>query len=283
MHIDDPKSLVSTDWLDLHLDDPDLRILDGSWHLPGTGRNALDEYKIQHIPGAIFFDIDKICDKDTSLPHMMPKPEEFISSVGELGIGSGNQIVVYDSLGLFSAARVWWMFRYMGHSKTAVLDGGLPAWLAENRKVTEEVVEQTRRHMFPSEQRYMIRYLEEVTRASNDKSELIVDARPESRFHGQAPEPRPNLRSGHIPGSVNIPYTSLLTKEGKFKSKEEITKIFQSAGIDSEQFVITSCGSGVTAAILSLALEIIGHYKKSLYDGSWAEWGGRQDLPIITS
>ena len=280
MNKNDPGLLVSTDWLASHIDDPDLRILDGSWHLPTAGRDARAEYETRHIPGAVFFDIDEISDPDNPLPHMVPPPELFMSLVGRMGIGNGHQIVVYDSTGLFSAARVWWLFRYMGHFDIAVLNGGLPRWIAEGRPVSDEIPSLTRRHMTARVQSYMVRDVSEVARASADGGAQIVDARPSGRFLGREPEPRPGLRRGHIPGALNVPFETLVGPDGTVKDRNELEAVFSSAGVDTQRAVITSCGSGVAAAAASLALEVIGHRSHGLYDGSWSEWGARSDLPV---
>ncbi|MCY3880079.1 MAG: 3-mercaptopyruvate sulfurtransferase [Rhodobacteraceae bacterium] len=282
MAYEEPQLLVSTDWLGRHIGKPDIRIIDGSWHLPNAGRDGRAEFAGCHIPGAVFFDIDEICDRDSALPHMAPPPEVFVSKLRHAGIGDGHQIVVYDSVGMFSAARVWWLFRYMGFFDVAVLDGGLPKWMREGRETTAEVVAGKRYHLTPRRQSYMLRQVEEVARASDCGGAQIIDARPSDRFRGEAQEPRPGLRSGHIPNSLNIPYSSLLRPDRTFKSHGELTEVFAAAGVNLDQPVITSCGSGVAAAIISLALEILGHRDHSLYDGSWSEWGGRADLPIET-
>ncbi len=280
MNPDDPKSLVSTDWLEPRINDPDLRILDGSWHLPDSGRDARSEYEARHIPGAVFFDIDEISDPASPLPHMAPPPELFSSAAGKMGIGNGDQVIVYDSAGLFSAARVWWLFRYMGHFDIAVLDGGLPRWAAEGRPVSRESVRPAERNMKVSMQNRLIRDVSETARASADGLAQIVDARPSGRFLGREPEPRPGLRSGHIPGSVNVPHAAILKPDGTLKDRAELEALFRAAGVDTGRAVITSCGSGVTSAAVGLALEIVGSRSHSLYDGSWAEWGGRGDLPL---
>ena len=277
---DNPWAIVSTSWLEHHFDDPDLRIIDASWHFPSTGRNARAEYEAKHIPGAIFFDIDEVSDQSSPYPHMAPSPEMYMSVVSRMGIGDGHQIVVYDSVGLFSAARVWWLFRYMGHLNVAVLDGGLRQWIAEGRQVSDEPSQFTRRHMTARVKGHWIRDVDEVARAINDENALILDARPADRFRGEAPEPRPGLKCGHIPNSVNLPFTELLNQNGLFRDEGEIEQMLREAGVEKSKTVITSCGSGVTAPILILALEVVGHRRHALYDGSWSEWGSRDDMPI---
>lgn len=278
MSIDDPKTLVSTEWLANHLTDSKLCILDGSWHMPDTNRNASDEFESQHIPGARFFDIDRVCNHFSDLPHMAPPVEQFMSDVKDLGIGSDHQVVVYDSVGLFSAARVWWLFRYMGHFDIAVLNGGLPAWLTEERPISDEPTIIVNSHLKVAVNTEMIRDYDQVRTASKGGEELIIDARSNTRFLGQVPEPRDWLPSGHIPTSVNVPYQSLLNADGTMKPTSELIEIFNSVGLKSDQAVITSCGSGVTAAVVNLALEIIGHANHALYDGSWTEWGKHLQL-----
>ncbi len=279
---DNPKTLISTDWLAAHLEDPDLRILDASWHLPGSGWDARAEYERAHIPGARLFDIDDISDSRSSLPHMAPPSEKFISRMRAMGVGDGHQVVVYDSVGLFSAARVWWLFRLMGKSDIAVLDGGLPKWLAEQR-VTEDMPPVMRdRHITVSRQNHLVRDVTQVAAASKLADHEILDARSPARFSGEEPEPRKGLRSGHIPGSRNVHYATLLNPDGTMKGPDELRRVFGAAGVDLGRPVITTCGSGVTAAILSLALEIIGHGRHALYDGSWSEWGMYNDLKIET-
>lgn len=279
---DDPKTLVSTDWLAQHLADPDLRILDGSMFLPGSGRDARAEYADRHIPGARFFDIDDISDHRSALPHMAPPPEKFVSRLRALGVGDGHQVVVYDSQGLFSAARVWWLFRLMGQENIAVLDGGLPKWLAEGRE-TEDMPPVIRdRHMTARLQNHLVRDVTQVAAAVKLGDRQIVDARAAPRFRGDAPEPRPGLRAGHMPGARNVPYTSLLAADGTMKPAAELRAVFADAGVDLGQPVITTCGSGVTAAVLSLALERLGKADHALYDGSWSEWGASAALPIAT-
>lgn len=279
---DDPKTLVSTAWLARHIKDPDLRILDGSWHMPDAGRDARAEYEAAHIPGARFFDIDDISDARSDLPHMVPPVEKFMSRMRALGVGDGHQVVVYDSVGLFSAARVWWLFRLMGQENVAVLDGGLAKWTAEGRE-TEDMAPIIRdRHMTVRVQNSLVRDVTQVSAASKLKTHAIVDARAAPRFRGDAPEPRAGLRAGHIPGSRNVPYASLLNDDGTMKSPEDTRAIFEAAGVDLSKPVITSCGSGVTAAILSLALERLGKTDHSLYDGSWAEWGQFPTVPVAT-
>jgi thiosulfate/3-mercaptopyruvate sulfurtransferase len=279
---DDPKTLVSTDWLARHLRDPDLRVLDASWYLPDAGRDAKAEYAAAHIPGARFFDIDEISDQRSSLPHMAPPPEKFVSRMRAMGVGDGHQVVVYDGAGLFSAARVWWTFRLMGKTDVAVLDGGLPKWRAEGREIEDMPPIVRDRHMTVSRQNHLVKDVTQVAHAAKLGEAEILDARPALRFLGEAPEPRPGLRSGHIPGSRNIPFATLLNTDGTMKPPSDLRAVFEDAGVDLAKPAITSCGSGVTAAVLSLALERIGHRNHALYDGSWSEWGMYDDLRVAT-
>ena len=279
---DDPKTLVSTEWLAAHLDDPDLRIIDASWHMPAAGRDARAEYEAAHIPGARFFDIDAIADSRSPLPHMAPQPELFISRLRVMGIGDGHQVVVYDNSDTHSAARVWWTFRLMGKTDVAMLDGGFAKWQAEGRPV-EDMPPITRdRHMTVQRQAALVRDVTQVASAAKLGDHQIVDARSAARFRGDEPEPRPGLRAGHIPGARNVPSGQLYNPDGTMKSPEELRAVFESAGVDLSRPVITTCGSGITAASLALALERLGKRDWSLYDGSWTEWGSYPDLKIAT-
>ncbi|MCE6952608.1 3-mercaptopyruvate sulfurtransferase [Cereibacter sphaeroides] len=277
---DDPRTLVSTDWLAAHLRDPDLRIIDASWYLPAMGRDARAEYEAGHIPGARFFDIDEIADLRSALPHMAPPPEKFISRMRAMGIGDGHQVVIYDGAGILSAPRVWWTFRLMGKADVAVLDGGLPKWTAEGHPLEDMPPVVRDRHMTVQRQAGLVKDVTQVAHASKLAEAEIIDARSEGRFKGTEPEPRPGLRGGHIPGSKNVPFQTLLTGNGTLKPAAELRAIFEAAGVDLAKPAITTCGSGVTAAVLSLALEIIGHRNHALYDGSWAEWGMYDDLKV---
>ncbi len=279
---DDPKTLVSTAWLAQHLKDPDLRVLDASWHLPTDNRDPRAEYEAAHITGARFFDIEEISDNRSDLPHMAPPIEKFMSRLRAMGVGDGHQVVVYDSVGLFSAARVWWLFRLMGQMDVAVLDGGLPKWLAEDRP-TEDMPPIVRdRHMTVRRQAHMVRDITQVSAASKLKDHEIIDARAAERYRGEADEPRPGLRAGHIPNSKNVPFKTLLNADGTMKDAAGLRATFEAAGVDLSKPAITTCGSGVTAAVLSLAMERIGKTDHALYDGSWAEWGMFPTVPIAT-
>lgn len=279
---DDPTTLVSTDWLAAHLKDPDLRVLDASWFMPDSGRNGRAEYEAAHIPGARFFDIDEIADLRSNLPHMAPPVEKFISRMRAMGIGDGHQVVIYDALGLFSAPRVWWTFRLMGKTDVAVLDGGFAKWQAEGREVEDLAPVVRDRHMTVSRQNHLIKDVTQVAQSAKLDLAQIVDARSAPRFRGEVAEPRPGLRAGHIPGSCNLPFATLLNPDGTMKPPAVLRGLFTDAGIDLSRPVITTCGSGVTAAVLSLALERIGHRNHALYDGSWSEWGMYDDLAVAT-
>lgn len=282
MSADDPRTLVSTAWLAAHLRDPDLRVLDASWYLPGAARNARAEYDAAHIPGARFFDIDEMSDHRSPLPHMAAPTEKFISRMRAMGVGDGHQVVVYDGMGLFSAARVWWNFRLMGKQDVAVLDGGFPKWLAEGREVEDLPPIVRDRHMTVQRQAGLVKDVTQVAQVSKLGTAEIIDARAAARFRGEAPEPRPGLRAGHIPGAKNVPFTEVLNPDGTMKSGDALRAAFLNAGVDLSKPAITTCGSGVTAAILSLALERLGHRNHALYDGSWAEWGMYDDLKVAT-
>lgn len=282
MATDDPKTLVSTDWLAAHLKDPDLRILDGSWFLPTETRDPKAEYEAAHIPGARFFDIDDVSDHRSDLPHMVPPVEKFMSRMRAMGVGDGHQVVVYDSQGLFSAARVWWLFKLMGQDNVAVLDGGLPKWVAEGHP-TEDMPPIIRdRHMTVRRQNQMVKDVTQVSSASKLGDYEILDARAPGRFRGDAPEPREGLRAGHIPGSRNVHYETLLNEDRTMKSPEDLRAVLDAAGANLSKPVITSCGSGVTAAIINLALQRIGKTDHALYDGSWTEWGAFPTVPVAT-
>ena len=278
----DPKVLVSTDWLSSRLSDPEIRILDATWYLPNVDRDAKAEYDQSHIPNARFFDIDDVSDHRSDLPHMVPPVEKFMSKVRKLGVGDGHQIVIYDSHGLFSAARVWWLFKVMGQKNVAVLDGGLPKWLREGRTVDSSPPLIRDRHMFVKYHDEMVKDVTQVSSASKLGDFEILDARSAGRFRGEEPEPRPGLRAGHIPGSKNIFYGDLLNEDGTLKSHDELVEHFKAKAVNLDKPVITSCGSGVTAAIINLALDRIGKTDHALYDGSWTEWGMYPTVPVET-
>lgn len=282
MATDDPKTLVSTDWLAAHLKDPDLRVLDATLFMPDEDRDARAEYEVAHIPGARFFDIDDVSDARSELPHMAPPVEKFMSRLRAMGVGDGHQVVVYDTKGLFSAARVWWLFRLMGQDNIAVLDGGFPKWQAEGRPVEDLPPVVRDRHMTVRRQNHMVRDVTQVSSASKLGDHEILDARAAVRFRGEAPEPREGLRAGHIPGSRSVPYTALLNDDKTMKDPDALRAVFADAGVDMSKPVITSCGSGVTAAVINLALERIGKNDHALYDGSWTEWGAFPTLPVAT-
>lgn len=278
----DGKLLVSTDWLASHLAAPDVRVIDATWRLPGQGGDPRVDYEAAHIPGARFFDIDDISDKTSALPHMLPPIEKFVSRVRAMGIGDGHRVVVYDQDGLFSAARVWWMFRVFGHDDVAVLDGGLKKWIAEGRETEDMPPDPRERHFTGRKDASLVRDVTQVAASLKLGDEQLVDARSPSRFRGDEPEPRAGLRAGHMPGAKNVHYASLFLETGEMKSPEACREIFEAAGVDLSKPVVTTCGSGVTAAILSLALARMGHRKNALYDGSWSEWGAYPDLAVET-
>jgi thiosulfate/3-mercaptopyruvate sulfurtransferase len=277
-------SLIETEELARELHAPDLVILDASWHMPAEARNARAEYLAEHIPGALFFDIEEIADTKSHLPHMLPPPEKFSSRMRSMGIGDGSRIVVYDSAGLFSAARVWWTFRVMGVQDISVLNGGLPKWKREGHALESgEPTARTARHFTARRNADLVRDLSDMKSLIKDRTAEIVDARAAERFAGKAPESRAGLRSGHIPGAHNLPFAKLIAKDGTLKPAPEVERLFEEAGVDLSKPVVASCGSCITASVLALALAEIGHRRTSVYDGSWSEWGADQNLPIETS
>ena len=274
--------LVSTSWLAEHLNAPDVRIIDASWFLPGSDRDPRAEYALAHIPGAVFFDIDEIVDETSDLPHMLPSAVKFASRMRKLGIGDGARLVIYDSQGLFSAPRVWWTFRAMGHEDVVVLDGGLPKWIAEGRPVEDGVPPPRERHFTARYSHDLVRDQAQVRRALASGKDQLVDARPAARFRGEAPEPRPGLRSGHMPGALNVPSSSVIAPDGTMKSAEQLTAVFEAAGVDLARPIVTTCGSGITASTLALALARLGRDRTPVYDGSWADWGREGDTEVVT-
>lgn len=277
------NDIVSTEWLEAHLNSPDIAILDASWHLPTAKRDPKQEFLAAHIPGAQFFDIDELSDTSSSLPHMLPSPEKFSSRMRRMGVGDGKRVIAYDSAGLFSAARCWWMFKVFGHEDVAVLDGGLKKWLAEGRPTEDgPALKPQERHFTARSRPFMVRDMKEVATALASGTAQVADARSGTRFRGEEVEPRPGVRAGHMPGARNVHYASLLNPDGTLKSKDAIAEAFRAAGIDLAKPVITSCGSGVTAAILTLGLTLIGAKDHALYDGSWTEWGGNPDAKVET-
>jgi thiosulfate/3-mercaptopyruvate sulfurtransferase len=274
------EPLVTPAWLAAHLGDPDLRIVDATWYLPTLQRDARAEFREAHVPGAVYFDIDAIADRGTALPHMLPDAESFARAAGALGIGDGDRVVVYGGALLVAAARVWWTFRVFGHDAVAVLDGGLPRWRAEGRPLQSGDARPPRRRFTARMRPDLVAGLERVRRAMQDRGEQVIDARSHGRFTGTEPEPRPGVRSGHIPGSLNLPHDRLFQPDGTLRPPDELRRVFASAGVALDRPVLTTCGSGVTASVLAFGLFLAGHRDAAVYDGSWTEWGGRRDTPV---
>lgn len=267
---------VTTEWLDQNIES--VKVLDASWYLPTENRDTFQEYQSAHIRNAQFFDIDKVADTKSDLPHMIPTADVFSDHVAQMGISNGDPVVVYDTAGLFSAARAWCLFQVMGHQEVFVLDGGFPKWSAEGRAISNQPTVPAKGKFNATLDTNRVVTAEQVLATTSQ----VIDARPPARFAGQATEPRPNTRSGHIPNSTNVFFKSLLDEHGQLKAKAELVAVFESAGVDLSKPIITSCGSGVTAAVLTLGLKRLDHQQTSLYDGSWSEWGSRNDLPIAT-
>ncbi|MES1198625.1 MAG: 3-mercaptopyruvate sulfurtransferase [Pseudomonadota bacterium] len=278
-----PDPLVTTRWLAERLEAPDIRVIDATWFMPNDPRKARALYEERRIPGAVFFDIDEIADTDSTLPHMLPSPEKFASRMRKLGVGEGARIIIYDNHGVFSAARAWWTFRAMGHEDVAVLDGGFPAWQTAGYPIeTGPPDKRMERHFTSRFRADLVRDLKDMRWAVETGRQLILDARPSDRFAGKAAEPRPDLRSGHMPGAHNIPVATLVTPEGFMRPRAELEQVFAAEGVSGKSPVVCTCGSGVTAAVIALALARIGRWDAPIYDGSWAEWGAQNDTPVAT-
>ncbi len=282
MDRDPADPLVSTAWLAERLDAPDVRVVDATWLLPGGDRDARADHALAHVPGAVFFDIDEIADTASPLPHMLPGAAKFASRMKSLGLGDGSRIVAYDQTGLTSAARAWWMLRVMGHRDVAVLDGGLPKWIAEGRPVDDRAPEPRERHFSARLDHALLRDRNAVARALETGREQVVDARPAPRFRGEAPEPRPGLTSGHMPGARNTPLGSLFAEDGTMLPAGALEAVFAAAGVDVRRPVLTTCGSGITACVVALALARLGRWRTAVYDGSWAEWGADAEAAVAT-
>jgi thiosulfate/3-mercaptopyruvate sulfurtransferase len=272
--------LKSTEWLAGKLGDDNVAVVDGSYYLTTQHRNAREEYLKAHIPGAVFFDINAIADTSTDLPHMLPGPDQFADAVGKLGISERDTIVVYDGAGLYSAPRVWWTFRIFGAKDVYILDGGMPAWIAEQRPTEAGEVKRLARNFKAQMDTGSVAMVSDVQMALRNGDVQVVDARSAGRFSGKDPEPRKGLRSGHMPGALNVPFTEIV-RDGRLAPPETIAAAFGKAGVDTEKPIITSCGSGVTAAVLAFGLDAIGKKVPQVFDGSWTEWASRADLPVV--
>jgi len=273
--------LVTTEWLAGRINAPDVRVADASWYLPQANRDPRAEYAAAHIPRAVFFDIDDLSDEKNPMPHMLARAPKFASRMRKLGLGDGNMIVVYDSAGVYSSPRAWWMLRAMGHEDVVVLDGGLPKWKREGRPLEDMSAQPFSRHFTARPNNALVRDFRQMNQNLASKAEQVIDARGIARFRAIEPEPRPGIRGGHIPGSRNVPYTELTSDDGTLKSPEDLRKVFAAHGVDLSKPSATTCGSGITAAIVMLAMQVAGASDVALYDGSWAEWGA-SDAPVET-
>lgn len=273
--------LVSPQWLGLHRGEPNLKVVDGSWHLPTANRDGHAEYLAGHIPGAVFFDIDRIADRSAGLPHMLPDDTAFAQAAGALGLSATDTIVVYDGAGLFSAPRVWWTLRVFGATDVRILDGGMPAWRAAEYPLESGAATPAPSIFTVRRNSGAVRDLRDVAALLESSAETVVDARPAARFRGEAPEPRPGIASGHMPGARSLPFDRIVGADGKLADPETIRRAFADAGVDLQKPVVTTCGSGVSAAILAFALTVLGKADVALYDGSWAEWASRPDSAIV--